>query len=163
MIARENLIAEEIDGEFSLVIKGSRIIEKSEMIERSAIAVALSSQSSPQILESILAKGVNSLTIKPMGGLLHLITFESLEEKQAMLESGWLDQWFIDITEVDDNIATQWRQTTICVYGVPISAWTYENFHNIGSIYGRVTSIDYSSFERAEVTLIITDCLFKIN
>lgn len=91
-----------------------------------------------------------------------MITFESMEDKQAMLDSCWLGRWFIEISEVDESTTSRWRQTTLSIYGVPLAAWNYENFHNIGSIYGRVILVDYSNFTSAEV-MLITDCLFKIN
>lgn len=45
---------------------------------------------------------------------------------------------------------------------MPLSAWSYTNFHKISSVFGRVVSIDYSKFMDAKISLI-TDCLFKIN
>lgn len=47
------------------------------------------------------------------------------------------------------------------IWGFNISL-ELRNFHNIVSIYRRVISNDYSSFECVEV-MLITDCLFKIN
>lgn len=160
--ARNNLIAKEENDEFMLVLKGTRNTENEELFARSSIAVARSSMSSEDILSRILAEGVISLTIKPMGGLLHLISFESVEEKEALLESKWLDNWFMDIRNVNSSVSSQWRETWIKIYGVPISAWNYENFHKIGSVYGRVLTVEYSNFDCATV-LVITDCLFKIN
>lgn len=44
------------------------------------------------LIDLIVAEGVDCLKIKPMGGILHLITFDSMEDKKAMVESKWLDQ-----------------------------------------------------------------------
>lgn len=124
----ENLIAEDIDNDFALTIKGHSSHDHLEKFKNSVIVVAMSSQSSSEILKSILAEGVNNLVIKPMGGLQHLITFESMEDKQAMLDSCWLDRWFIEISEVDESTTSRWRQTTLSIYGVPLATWNYENF-----------------------------------
>lgn len=160
--ARELLIAETIEEEFALVIEGSRNLDNKELFDRSLMAVAQSSLSSNEILNCIIAEGVLSISIKPLGGLLHLIIFENMEEKLAMMESNWLDRWFIAFRQVNDKIATQWREITLNIYGVPLTAWNYENFHNIGSIFGRVLSVEYSNFDKGRI-LLITDCLFKVN
>ena len=162
MEAREKTIAEDTDEEFSLVIEGTRNLDNAELFDKSVMAIAHSSKSSSDLLDCFLAEGVNSMTIKPMGGLAHLITFDSAEEKAAMIESCWLEKWFLSIQNINDATVAQWRQTTITIIGVPLTAWHYSNFHNIASLYGRVVSVDYSKFDSAHVT-IITDCLFKIN
>lgn len=90
--ARNNIVAEEIDGEFSLVIKGERNLDNQELFDKSLIGVAHSSLSSKEIWNCIVAEGVISLSIKPLGGLLHLITFDSIEEKSAMFQSQWLEK-----------------------------------------------------------------------
>lgn len=79
-----------------------------------------------------------------------------------MIESKWLDKWFMEIRNVNDTIVAQWRQTVMKIHGVPLTAWNYRNFHKIGSVYGRVISTDYSNYDCAKV-MIITDCLFKVN
>lgn len=126
------------------------------------MAIALSSLPSHHIWDHILSEGVNSISIKPLGGMQHLITFESLEEKVAMIECNWLDRWFRDMRDIDAQCAPLWRKTQIKVYRVPIRGWSYDNFFNIGCIFGRVLSVDYSDFNYAKV-LIISDCLFAIN
>lgn len=80
----------------------------------------------------------------------------------AILESNWLDNWFSELQEVNDVCATKWKEAWIRIYGVPLKSWAYENFFNIGCVFGRVVSVDYSSFEYARVN-ILTDCLFNIN
>lgn len=160
--ARNKIRDEIIDDEFALIIEGNRSSENDDLFKRSLIAVAQSSQSSSAIMESILANGVNFLSIKPLGGLMHLITFETYEDKIAMVESNWLENWFIDLRNVNKSVAQQWRSIDLIVRGVPFSAWNYENFHQIGSVFGRVVSIEYSNFTGARISLI-SDCLFKIN
>lgn len=107
-------------------------------------------------------RGVSCISIKPMRGMLHLISFNTIEVEQAILDSNWLDICFLDIRDVNSKCAPLWRRTWIKVYGVPLSAWGYENFYNIGSIFGRVLSVNYSNFDFASV-LVYTDCLFLIN
>lgn len=66
------------------------------------------------------------------------------------------------IKDINNAVAAQWRQTSLKILGVPITAWNYENFHKVSSVYGKVISIDYSSFDCAKL-LLITGCLFRIN
>lgn len=159
---REKIELEEMDGDQLISTKGKRSGEKDELFSRSVIAVAHSSSSSEVIHGHILAQGVNCLKINPLGGLLHLITFATMEDKEAMVESQWLLNWFMEIKQVNKSSAAIWRQTTLVIYGVPISAWNYGNFFDIGNIYGRVLSVDYARMDCAKVR-IITDCFFLIN
>lgn len=84
MEAKENIYAEKIEEEFSLIVEGTRNKDNEELFKRSVFVVAISFQSSSEILDSVLAEGVNCLVIKPMGDLLHLITSDSLEDKVAI-------------------------------------------------------------------------------
>lgn len=68
----------------------------------------------------------------------------------------------MSITNVNDHSAALWRETWISVYGVPLIAWNYNNFLNIGSVMGRVISVNYKNYDCANI-LIFTDCLFDIN
>ena len=159
---RNSLGEIDLDGDFVASLEGTICKENQEMLERSAIAVASSSQSADIIMEHILAEGVNNLEIKPMGGMLHLITFSTFEDKKAMMESNWLEQWFLTIRNVNDHSATLWRETWLKVYGVPLIAWGYENFYKIGCVFGRVLSVNYKDYDCAHI-LIFTDSLFELN
>lgn len=97
-----------------------------------------------------------------MGGMQYLITFDSLEDKQSILESKWLDRWFSSIENINNQSAALWRETWINIHGVPLVAWGYEIFYNIGCIFGKVISVNHMQFDNAKV-LIYTDCLFDIN
>lgn len=79
-----------------------------------------------------------------------------------MIESKWLETWFTKLNDINDESTLTWKETTIKIYGVPLRGWGYQNFCNIGCTFGRVISLDYSSFEYARVS-IISDCLFVIN
>ena len=159
---REKMEIGEIEGDQYLWIKGKKNPEIEELLKRSVIVVANSPSSSSVILDHILAEGVYNVKIRPLGGLLHLLSFDNIEDKRAMVDCQWLQRWFMEIREVSDSNAAIWRETWISIYGVPLSAWAYDNFFEIGSIYGKVQSVDYSRMDYARV-LIITDCLFHIN
>lgn len=55
-----------------------------------------------------------------------------------MMERKWHENWFVEFRQVNDSIATQWRAISLNVYGVPLTTWNYDNFHEIGSVFGRV-------------------------
>ena len=159
---RENIDLEEFEGDQIIAIKGCRTDEHDEVFSRSVIAVANSASSSEAIHDHILAEGVNCLRIKPLGGLLHLITFDSAEDKDNLLNSKWLLRWFLELRNVNQKSAALWRKAWITVYGVPLTAWSYEIFFKIGNVYGKVMSIEYSKMDCAKI-MIITDCFFRIN
>lgn len=160
--ARNSLREIDLEDDFVAAFEGKVCSENQEMLERSAIGFASSSQSSEIILDHILAEGVNCLTIKAMGGMLHLLIFDTFEDKKLMMESKWLERWFTTIRNVNDHSATMWRETWLKVYGVPLIAWSYENFYKIGCIFGRVISVNYKEYDCAHI-LIFTDSLFELN
>lgn len=94
--------------------------------------------------------------------MLHLISFETMEDKIAIIGGKWLLNWFLDVRDVNNKHAPIWRETCLYVYGVPLGAWGYDNLYNIGCIFGRVLALDYKNFDCAKIT-VITDCLFMIN
>lgn len=159
---RQSLEAIDLEGDYVAAIKGKKCPENEELLKRSAIAFSSSSQSSEIILNHILSEGVNCIQIHPMGGMLHLVTFDSFEDKKSFMESGWLHRWFEKLINVNDESASVWRETWISVYGIPLIGWGYDNFFSIGCIFGRVISVDYKGFDRANI-LIFTDCLVEIN
>lgn len=63
---------------------GSKSLEHEELFSRSVIEIAISSRSSHQILDHILVEGVSCLTIKPMGMMLHSVTFSTFEDKHKL-------------------------------------------------------------------------------
>lgn len=121
-------------------LKGSPCTANEELFQRSSIAFANSALSSNAILDHILAEGVTCMSIKPLRGLLHLIIFESLEDKKGMLKSEWLKRWFMEIREVNPGCASIWREIILRIYGVPLGAWSYDNFFKIGNVFGKVLS-----------------------
>lgn len=159
---RDQIELRELDGDEIITIEGRNNPEMEDQLRRSVIAVANSASSSEIIQNHILSEGVNILRIRSMGGLLHLITFDSMEEKEAMIECQWLQKWFLELRNVTNSSVGLWREVWLTIYGVPISAWGYRNFFDIGCIYGKVKSVEYSRLDCARV-LIITDCLFTIN
>lgn len=79
-----------------------------------------------------------------------------------MLERHWLENWFVELKDDDDECFWKWLKTQVRIYVVPLIGWDYENFYKVGSIFGRVISVDHSNFHCAWV-IILTDCLFMIN
>lgn len=140
---RQSLGEIDLKSDYAAVLKGEKSEENVEWLERSAIAIAESSQTSESILDHILSEGVNCLTIKSMEGMQHLLIFDTFEDKKHLMESQWLPQWFSVVRNVNDESAALWRATWVTVYGVPLVAWGYQNFYNIGCILGRVISVEY--------------------
>nr|CCA66234.1 hypothetical protein [Beta vulgaris subsp. vulgaris] len=160
--ARINLETGECDEETVGLIKLSRSHENDELLKRSLIGVSFNPTSSNSNLHQILAEGVSNITITSLGGPMHLLSFESEEDKQLMLESKWLERWYMELRNASSKISSLWRETWVTIYGIPLSAWSYDNILKIGSIFGKVLSVNQRKFEYTKI-LISTDCMFKIN
>lgn len=159
---RKNLKPIEIESGVAAALDGIADEETAEKLERSVIGIVEAAHSHEVILEHILSEGVNCLTIESMGGSQHLITFNTLEDKKSIIESQWLERWYMVLKNVNSNSAALWRETWISVYGVPLIGWNYKYFFDIGCVLGKVLSVNYKSLECARI-LILTDCLFDIN
>lgn len=159
---RNSLGEIDLDDDYMAAFEGKICEENQEMLERSAIAIASSSQSSEIIMEHIYSEGVNCLKVKAMGGMMHLIIFDTFEDKKAIMESNWLDRWFMVVRNVNDQSSSLWRETWIRIHGVPLIAWGYDNFYKIGCIFGRVISVNYNEFDCAYIQ-VFTDGLFELN
>ena len=157
---RMSLSLVEGDSEFVAAIKGEKCKENSEMLN--AIAITEASQSSESIMDHILSEGVNCSKIKAMGGLQHLICFDTIEDKKSMIEGKWLERWFIAIRNVNSQSAALWRESWRNIYGVPLIAWGHKFFFDIGCIFGCVISVNYKDYDSAQL-LVYTYCLFDIN
>lgn len=136
-----------MENEEFLTIKGSKNSNVEEVFSRSVIATTQSLLLSNCILDHILMEGVTCLSIKPLWGIIHLVTFETIEYKKAMTECEWLNRWFMDVRNVNSMSSAKWRETQLRIYGMPLHGWGSEIFYKVGCILGRVTSVDYSSFE----------------
>nr|CCA66179.1 hypothetical protein [Beta vulgaris subsp. vulgaris] len=152
----------DLESDIAAAMKGKICEENKEWLERSSIAISQNFQSSESILEHILAEGVNNLTIKSMGGLQHLIIFDSKEDKESMIESEWLGRWFMAFKDVDKQSKALWRETWISIHGVPLVAWGYDNFYDIGCVFGKVISVQYKQLDCAYIK-VCTDCMFDIH
>lgn len=135
---REEISIAEYEGDQILKLKCKPNEEYAETLARSVVGVTIPYTPTEIIMEHILSEGVNNLTIQSMGGMLHLITFVSLEDKEAMLESKWLPRWYQELRNVNSRSASLWRETWLTIYGVPLTTWSYETFYNVGCIYGKV-------------------------
>lgn len=148
------------EGQEMILINGSRNCENDEMFSRSMIVMVATHLTSNQIL----AKNVTCLTIKTMGGLLHLIIFDSFEDKRTIFESKWLERWFFTIKNVNDVIGSLWREIWKKIMGYLLSdgaqLW---KFYKVGCMFAKVLLIDYWGFDCAKVVCIITGCLLFIN
>lgn len=115
---------EEIDTESDIAagIRGRLHDENKEWLNRSAIAISHSLQSSESILKHILSEGVNCLIIKSMGGMQHLLIFDSLEDKRSIIDSQWLDRLFMAVRDVNRRSKALWRKSWINKYVVPLVA-----------------------------------------
>lgn len=73
--ARESLIATDPVDDAVAIINGSQNLDNFNLFKRSVIATTTSSSFSNTIINCILVEGVNYLSIRPLGGMLHFDNF----------------------------------------------------------------------------------------
>lgn len=166
---RKDFAVVEDDGDLIGVLKGTTCEENKDRLDKSLVGIAIAPSSSTTIQAETQAQCVHYITILPMGGMQHLITFTEIEDEKAMIENGgtWLQGWFQDLREWDKEITTNWRETWIICVGMPLHAWSYENFFNVGSFWEKVLSMDNMAVSCSQLVScrvhIVTDYLLRIN
>lgn len=92
---REEATIVEFDDDWFISVKGVQGTPHDNLLKRSMIWIAISSMSSSMIHDNILAEGVICHFVKPMGGLLHLISFKQSKTRlKWSIASGWIsDSW----------------------------------------------------------------------
>lgn len=105
-------------------IKASEVEDNREWLKRSAVGIAFGSATSDVIETQMLREGVRGIRVRSMGGMKHLLTFESEEHMKIFMEeySEWLEQWFEEVRIWNDRETTMWRTTWVTCIGVPVHA-----------------------------------------
>lgn len=114
-------------------------------------------------------EGMSGIKVRSLGGFEHLLTFEDGELMDLYCNEckDSLERWYSEIKPWNENIEFKWRETWITCFGIPINAWSFDNFIELGSVGGNVISINAEAskqerFDKCRIH-IITDCMFKIN
>ncbi|GKA95432.1 nucleotide-binding alpha-beta plait domain-containing protein, partial [Tanacetum coccineum] len=81
-------------------------------------------------------EGFTDITIKYMGGLWVLISFQSIKAKENFLSHVGAGSWFSSLQQPSDSFHTDERIAWIDIEGVPIMAWSSNTFTKITSKWG---------------------------
>nr|GEY52473.1 hypothetical protein [Tanacetum cinerariifolium] len=81
-------------------------------------------------------EGFTDITIKYMGGVWVLISFQSIMAKENLLSHVGAGSWFSSIQQASDSFHTDERVAWIDIEGVPIMAWSTNTFTKITSKWG---------------------------
>nr|GEY94854.1 hypothetical protein [Tanacetum cinerariifolium] len=81
-------------------------------------------------------EGFTDITIKYMGGVWVLISFQSIMAKENLLSHVGAGSWFSSIQQASDSFHTDERVAWIDIEGVPVMAWSTNTFTKITSKWG---------------------------
>ncbi|MED6219894.1 hypothetical protein PIB30_040015, partial [Stylosanthes scabra] len=82
------------------------------------------------------------LEVKPMGCFKMVLTFDSLENKVEALNSPFLLNYFDEVRDWSENEANRPRVARIEICGMPLEAWSRENFNSVAQVCGSVLEIE---------------------
>ncbi|MED6119956.1 hypothetical protein PIB30_016546 [Stylosanthes scabra] len=77
-----------------------------------------------------------------MGPFMMVLTFGSVEDKDEARLSPLLLTYFGEIRNWSEQEANRTRKTRVEIYGMPIQAWSEQNFHKVATVLGTVVDIE---------------------
>ena len=146
--------------EFDMGCKGNALNSESitfeaddsllEEHEKSAMAEVKNPQSIQFLQRHIENERVLHFSITVMGGSMVLLSFKSKEEMLGMLEDGkvWLSEWFFWVKPWCPKLVSYDKFVWLKLENLPLHAWCYEFFRNLGNRLGTFISVDDSTMRK---------------
>lgn len=96
--------------------------------------------------EAFISEGVWNIQLRPMEGIYVLLTFDSVEDMNSMLEGRglcWLMNWFVEVKQWTLEPSMEYsRVVWLNCYGIPLNVWNVETFYSISKLWGKVITLD---------------------
>ncbi|XVE95099.1 hypothetical protein REPUB_Repub02eG0067400 [Reevesia pubescens] len=133
------------------------------------IGIAIGIFEAEFLMDKFKAEGVAGVSVKKISGKHFLIEFDEDVARLKLLNGDWpwLSEWFSECFPWSDELVMKTRTTWLYCEGVPLHAWNYNTFRNIGDFWGELVSIDektlaFEDFAHGAIC-ITTDNLHKID
>ncbi|KAK8579721.1 hypothetical protein V6N13_142889 [Hibiscus sabdariffa] len=90
--------------------------------------------SNSSLAEEMRLEKISGIHVMRMSGPRVLLIFDSIEVRQQVIHSGVLDRWFSHVVDWHaKESALDCRRAWISVFGVPVHAWSRDNFERLVS------------------------------
>ena len=143
------------------VVYGETNVEFVQELQRSLVGETLKPLELAVVGEDLMNAFPNIESIREMGAYKMLITFCSMESRDEALNERdeILKRHFDDIRVWSSEETCQTRRVWVEVFGVPLQAWTPENFKRIGEQWGTVVRCDNRIMQKSSFNsaLILMD------
>lgn len=111
-------------------------------------------------------EGNIKVQIKAIGGRFVIITFSDLACRDSIIKEKWVSNWFEEIKPWKGEQALEERFVWLACFGMPLNAWSYSTFKEIGEKWGQFLKTDEdtlneSSYVKARI-LIATNQIHKL-
>ncbi|KAG5537241.1 hypothetical protein RHGRI_024627 [Rhododendron griersonianum] len=79
---------------------------------------------------------------RALGGRSVLVTFQTQEERNALIKGPWMERWFESAKPWSGDQASYERFAWLGCQGMPLNAWDHSSFKQIGELWGHFISVD---------------------
>ncbi|MED6143938.1 hypothetical protein PIB30_010602 [Stylosanthes scabra] len=128
-----------------VIVKGSIDAEMKEKLNRSIVGESVIPLKS-SIIPIILKDWDTLIEIKRLGTFKMVLTFDSVDNKKEALNSSLLLSYFGEVRDCSECEANRSRIAHIEMFGIPLQAWSSDNFRNVAEVWVTVISLDEGSF-----------------
>ncbi|KAF7112336.1 hypothetical protein RHSIM_RhsimUnG0239600 [Rhododendron simsii] len=111
-------------------------------LHRSAVAILDRLVSMADLRVSCMNEIRQNVGIRAMGGRSILITFESSEIRDDIIQMKVMQRWFVSVTPWKNEAASLERFVWLSCSGMPLNAWNDKNFKLIGKLWGQYIQVD---------------------
>ncbi|KAK8690488.1 hypothetical protein V6N13_074021 [Hibiscus sabdariffa] len=101
-----------------------------------------------------------------IAGVVVLLMFTTVDERQTMLERSDMSKWFVNVEAWRLELTITNRSAWLSTVGMPMHLWSEESFNRISQLWGRLIRVEEAtlepqSFEQARI-LIETNILARV-
>lgn len=109
---------------------------------RSAVAVMHRVVSMKTLKESFGPDTNRVVQFRSLGGRYVLITFQSAEVRDSIIEGQWMKLWFDNVKPWRGEPASLERFVWLSCKGLPLNAWNAQTFKSIAELWGCFIMVD---------------------
>ncbi|KAL4352061.1 hypothetical protein GQ457_06G011250 [Hibiscus cannabinus] len=128
--------------------------DKREVLHTCAVAWCRGSFRGKALVEALHSANMKRCSVMRISGDAVLLMFETVEDRQAVLDRPDLEKWFLKVVEWSAKVRIDRRWVWLSLVGLPMHLWSTATFTNIAHLWGQLMRLEDStqeptSFERA--------------
>ncbi|KAL4369232.1 hypothetical protein GQ457_05G026620 [Hibiscus cannabinus] len=135
-------------------VQGVVTEDKREVLHTCAVAWCRGSLRGKALVEALHSANMKGCSVMRISGDAVLLMFETVEDRQAVLDRPDLEKWFLKVVAWSPKVRIDRRWVWLSLVGLSMHLWSTTTFTNIAHLWGQLVRLEDStqeptSFERA--------------